>query len=92
MRPWLIPVGGFLGAGKTSLLIAAAERLRDRGAKVAILTNDQAEGLVDTATAWGKEFDAGEVAGACFCCAFTRFVDAAAALAIYPASVWANLL
>ena len=81
MTPWLIPVGGFLGAGKTSLLLAAGGRLRERGHNVAILTNDQAGGLVDTAAARGMNFDAGEVAGACFCCAFTRFVEAAAALA-----------
>ncbi len=74
-------MGGFLGAGKTSLLIAAGGRLRERGHKVAILTNDQAAGLVDTAAARGMEFDAGEVAGACFCCAFTRFVESAEALA-----------
>ena len=81
MKPWLIPVGGFLGAGKTSLLMEAGGRLRKRGHKVAILTNDQAGGLVDTAAARSMNFDAGEVAGACFCCAFTRFVEAAAALA-----------
>jgi len=74
-------VGGFLGAGKTSLLIAAGGRLRERGHKVAILTNDQAAGLVDTAAARRMDFDADEVAGACFCCAFTRFVESAAALA-----------
>ena len=81
MKPWLIPVGGFLGSGKTSLLLAAGQRLRARGVKVAILTNDQAAGLVDTVTARNQDFDAGEVAGACFCCAFTKFVDAAAELA-----------
>ena len=87
MRPWLILAGGFLGAGKTSLLLAAGERLRARGHKVAILTNDQAEGLVDTAAARSRSFDAGEVAGACFCCAFTRFVEAAAALASRGAEI-----
>jgi hypothetical protein len=81
LRPWLIPVGGFLGSGKTSLLLAAGQRLRARGVKAAILTNDQAAGLVDTVTARNQDFDAGEVAGACFCCAFTKFVDAAAELA-----------
>jgi len=87
MTPWLIPVGGFLGSGKTSLLLAAGERLRARGTKVAILTNDQAAGLVDTVTARRREFDAAEVAGACFCCAFTQFVDAAADLAAHGAEV-----
>jgi hypothetical protein len=87
MTPWLIPVGGFLGAGKTSLLMAAGGRLRERGQRVAILTNDQAGGLVDTAAARGLSFEAGEVAGACFCCAFTRFVEAAAELAARGAEV-----
>lgn len=87
MKPWLVPVGGFLGSGKTSLLLAAAQRLRARGVKAAILTNDQAAGLVDTVTARHQDFDAGEVAGACFCCAFTKFVDAAAELAARGAEV-----
>jgi hypothetical protein len=87
LKPWLVPVGGFLGSGKTSLLLAAGQRLRARGVKVAILTNDQAAGLVDTATARNQDFDASEVAGACFCCAFTPFVDAASELAARGAEV-----
>lgn len=87
MKPWLVPVGGFLGSGKSSLLLAAGQRLRARGVRVAILTNDQAEGLVDTLTARHQDFDAGEVAGACFCCAFLKFVDAAAELAARGAEV-----
>ena len=89
MRPWLIPVGGFLGAGKTSLLMEAGGRLRERGHHVAILTNDQAGGLVDSAAARSMSFDAGEVAGACFCCAFTRFVEAAATLAHFALHAYA---
>lgn len=87
MIPWLIPVGGFLGSGKTSLMLEAGRRLRARGVNVAILTNDQAEGLVDTVTARHADFNTGEVAGACFCCAFTKFVDAAAELASHGAEV-----
>jgi hypothetical protein len=80
-RPWLILVGGFLGAGKTSLLLAAGERLRARGLRVALLTNDQAAGSVDTATARQAGFATGEVAGACFCCAFSEFAATAVELA-----------
>ena len=87
MIPWLIPVGGFLGSGKSSLMLEAGRRLRARGMQVAILTNDQADGLVDTVTARQQDFDAGEVAGACFCCAFTKFIDAAAELASRGADV-----
>lgn len=87
MIPWIIPVGGFLGSGKTSLMLDAGRRLRGRGVNIAILTNDQADGLVDTVTARRQNFDASEVAGACFCCAFTKFVDAAAGLAARGAEV-----
>ena len=87
MIPWLIPVGGFLGSGKSSLLLEAGGRLRARGVKVGILTNDQADGLVDTVTARHADFDTAEVAGACFCCGFTKFVDSAADLASRGAEV-----
>jgi hypothetical protein len=86
-RPWLILVGGFLGAGKSSLLLAAGARLRERGMRVALLTNDQADGLVDTRTARQAGYAAGEVAGACFCCSYSKFVETAAALAAQGAEV-----
>ena len=35
MRPLLVGVGGFLGAGKTTTILAAAEALRARGRAVA---------------------------------------------------------
>ena len=41
-------LGGFLGAGKTTLARALAGRLRDQGERVAIVTNDQGSLLVDT--------------------------------------------
>ena len=44
----LILVGGFLGAGKTSLLWEVAKRLNEKGHKVGLITNDQASELVDT--------------------------------------------
>ena len=44
----LLIVGGFLGAGKTSLLYRAAGLLNARGVRAGLITNDQAEGLVDT--------------------------------------------
>ena len=48
-RPLLVGVGGFLGAGKTTAIVGAAARLRAAGRRVAVITNDQAGGLVDTA-------------------------------------------
>lgn len=70
-------VGGFLGAGKTTLILAAARRLAERGYRVGLVTNDQGEDLVDTALAVGAEIPVAEVAGGCFCC---RFPDLLAGL------------
>jgi G3E family GTPase len=41
-------VGGLLGAGKTTTLARLARFYTTRGQKVGLVTNDQAEGLVDT--------------------------------------------
>ena len=78
-RPLLVGVGGFLGAGKTTAIIGAARVLRARGRRVAVITNDQASGLVDTAAARAALGPQGvaEIAGGCFCC---RFEDLAGAL------------
>lgn len=70
-------VGGFLGAGKTTALAALARVLASRGLKVAAITNDQAEHLVDTATLRGHGLPVAEVAGGCFCCKFSDFARAA---------------
>lgn len=74
-RPRLTLFGGFLGSGKTTLMLALARRLIERGRTVGVVTNDQGETLVDTgfATAWGIE--AAEVGGGCFCCNFSDFVS-----------------
>jgi Ni2+-binding GTPase involved in maturation of urease and hydrogenase len=73
----LMVVGGFLGSGKTTAILAAARKLATSGARVAIVTNDQASGLVDTAAALGVAPTA-EIAGGCFCC---RLPDLEGALA-----------
>lgn len=78
----LVLVGGFLGAGKTRLLLAAGEMLRARGMRVAILTNDQGGELVDTRLAESSGFATGEVTGGCFCCRFSDFLAAAERLAV----------
>jgi len=70
-------VGGFLGAGKTTLILAAAQRLAERGYRVGLVTNDQGEDLVDTALAADATIPVAEVAGGCFCC---RFPDLLAGL------------
>lgn len=70
-------IGGFLGAGKTSLVRAVARRLKERGERVAIVTNDQGKTLVDTSLCLGDGHAVHEVPGGCFCC---RFEELEAAL------------
>ena len=70
-----IMVGGFLGAGKTTILGRLARHYTDQGKNVGIVTNDQATDLVDTNTLRSQGFDVGEVAGACFCCNFDELIS-----------------
>jgi G3E family GTPase len=72
----LIFVGGFLGAGKTTLLWQSAKNLVDRGARVGLITNDQAPDLVDTALLSRSGAVVREVAGSCFCCNFDGLIGA----------------
>jgi G3E family GTPase len=74
MSTRLVLVGGFLGAGKTTTLLRLAQRFTSQQKRVAIITNDQAEDLVDTDTFRAAGLDAAEVAGGCFCCKFDDFV------------------
>jgi len=76
-RPWIVPVGGFLGAGKTTLILAAARILRKRGLHSAVVLNDQGQDLVDTAYAANLGLAADEVMGGCFCCRFSELISAA---------------
>ena len=67
-------IGGFLGAGKTTALARLARHYRQRGQRVALVTNDQAQDLVDTTSLRAQGFPVEEVAGACFCCRFNDLV------------------
>src|SRR5262245_43512189 len=75
-----IMVGGFLGAGKTTALARLARHYTSRGQKVGLVTNDQAQDLVDTHSLREQGFAVEEVAGACFCCKFNDLMDKVAAL------------
>lgn len=61
-------VGGFLGSGKTTAIIAAAKALMKRGVRVGVVTNDQGKYLVDTAFFKLSDLPTVEVNGGCFCC------------------------
>ncbi len=86
-RPHLVVVGGFLGAGKTSLILAAARVLGDRGLSSAIILNDQGESLVDTEVARSNGLHAGEVTGGCFCCRFSELIEVAGQLSAHSPDV-----
>jgi G3E family GTPase len=75
-----IMVGGFLGAGKTTTLGRLARFYMGRGQRVGIITNDQAEGLVDTESLRSQGLTVAEVAGACFCCKFNDLMERVAEL------------
>lgn len=71
-----VMVGGFLGAGKTTLIGRLARAFQNQGKHVCIVTNDQAAGLVDTKMLQSQGFEVNEVAGSCFCCNFDGLTDA----------------
>src|SRR5947209_18475856 len=67
-------IGGFLGAGKTTTVARLARFYMNRGQRVGLVTNDQAQDLVDTNSLRAQGFPVEEVAGACFCCRFDDLV------------------
>jgi G3E family GTPase len=75
-----IMIGGFLGAGKTTAIGKFARFLTDQGRKVGLITNDQGQELVDTATLRSQGFSTEEIIGGCFCCRFNSLTEAAAKL------------
>ncbi len=76
MKPVIAVIGGFLGAGKTTLILAAAALLQRQGARVAVVLNDQGDDLVDTHLVRSQGIPADQVAGGCFCCRFPDLIDA----------------
>ncbi len=76
MKPMIAVIGGFLGAGKTTLILAAAALLQRQGVQVAVVLNDQGEDLVDTHLVQSQGIPADQVAGGCFCCRFPDLIDA----------------
>lgn len=75
-----VMVGGFLGAGKTTTLARLARQHIARGQRVGLVTNDQAQDLVDTNSLRAQGFSVREVPGACFCCKFDELVARAGEL------------
>src|SRR5882672_63429 len=66
-----VPIGGFLGAGKTTTMLKIGQMLEARGERVAVVTNDQGANLVDTELSRSANLTGvGEITGGCFCCKF----------------------
>ena len=76
-KPTLVLLGGFLGAGKTTLILTAARLLSALGLRAAAILNDQGGDLVDTELVRRNGFAADQVTGGCFCCRFSDLIDAA---------------
>ena len=72
----LILVGGFLGAGKTTMLWEATRRIMERGQRIGLITNDQAPDLVDTAILLHNDVKVAEGSGSCFCCNLNGLINA----------------
>ncbi|MHB2007727.1 MAG: GTP-binding protein [Acidobacteriaceae bacterium] len=86
-KPWIAIVGGFLGAGKTTLILAAAKELERRGIRSAVILNDQGNELVDTGYATKNGIQAREVTGGCFCCKLSDLLRVMAELRAHQPDV-----
>ncbi len=70
-------IGGFLGAGKTTTILSVGKKIVSKyGKKVAVITNDQGEVLVDTKIMKDFGLATAEVVDGCFCCRFPDFITA----------------
>jgi len=87
MKPVIAVVGGFLGAGKTTLILTAARLLQRRGLRVAAILNDQGDDLVDTHYVGSLGVACDQVTGGCFCCRFPDLIEAAGRLLEYQPDV-----
>jgi hypothetical protein len=86
-NPVIVPLGGFLGAGKTSLILAAARILQQQGIKTAAILNDQGAELTDSRWVQSQGVQADQVTGGCFCCLFSDLVSTAERLRAHSAEV-----
>jgi G3E family GTPase len=71
----LILTGGFLGSGKTTAIQKACSLLLKENKKVAVVTNDQGEELVDSKFLRGFSIPVKEVTKGCFCCNYNSLVE-----------------
>ncbi len=80
-RTRMLVLGGYLGAGKTTLAVNLAKSLKEKRDKsVSIIMNDQGDVLVDTEYSKDAGFDTRDIMGGCFCTNFDKFVSSARTL------------
>ncbi|MBC8452587.1 MAG: hypothetical protein H8D65_01880 [Spirochaetes bacterium] len=77
----ILLLSGFLGSGKTTLMLKLAGELQRRGNSVSLITNDQGNNLVDTGYAAAAGFDTREITGGCFCCKFPDLLSTLSSIA-----------
>ncbi len=87
MKPTIVFVGGLLGAGKTTLILAAARELNRRGMRSAAVLNDQSDALVDTQLAELHGVPNSEVSAGCFCCRLSDLTMQLEAMLAYAPDV-----
>jgi len=64
-------IGGFLGTGKTTLLMKIAGRCRRSGVSVVIVVNERGEVGVDGTTIKAEGYSAVELPDGCICCSLS---------------------
>lgn len=65
-------IGGFLGSGKTTLMLECAKKLASNDVKVGILVNDFGEVAIDGDTVSDYGMNAIEITNGCVCCEVKR--------------------
>ena len=69
-------IGGFLGSGKTTMLLELAKVYVDKGLKTAIIVNESGEVGVDGATIKAEGYNATELPEGCICCTLVGTLQA----------------
>ncbi|HUV25388.1 MAG TPA: GTP-binding protein, partial [Methanomassiliicoccales archaeon] len=64
----MLIVTGFLGVGKTTLILRVIDSIAETGAKVAVIVNDFGEVNVDGKVMEKYGLDVQELSGGCICC------------------------
>jgi G3E family GTPase len=64
----IVQIAGYLGSGKTTLIIALSKELAGQGSKVAILVNDVGVVPVDGAVMQEYGLTVKDIGGGCICC------------------------